>query len=148
LEDLFDVCVREPVILNVDTRTTGIEFWGAPQFLELGDDTFPCFAERMECVLKNEWSHLLQKRDYPATVKWFAACCAVLYISSGQNPRILGSAYKNPGVDVSRRGRNSKACFKAVTNYALLFKAARKPVAGGLGFIAETRMGRRFRRDQ
>jgi hypothetical protein len=105
LEDIFDVYVKEPVTPGVDTRTTVIEFYreGKPQFLELGNETFPGLAEKTEHVLKNEWSHLLQKRDYPKTVKWFVACCAVVYIASEQNPHIFGSAYRNPETAASQR---------------------------------------------
>ncbi|MDR2051535.1 MAG: hypothetical protein LBQ63_07195 [Deltaproteobacteria bacterium] len=42
-EDIFDVYVKEPVIPEVDARTTVIEFYneGKPRFFALGDDTFP-----------------------------------------------------------------------------------------------------------
>lgn len=97
LDDIFDVYVKEPVVDGVDSRTTVIEFYieGKPNFFELGDDTFPGLSDKMERVLKNEWAHLLKKRDYPKTVKWFTACCAVVEISSEQNPYIFGGRYKD-----------------------------------------------------
>jgi len=94
--EIFDVYIKEPVVSEVDSRTTVVEFHEEDEqnYYELEDDTFPGLSEKMEQVLKKQWSYLLEKRAYPETVKWFVACNAIVSIVSEQNPYIFGSAYK------------------------------------------------------
>jgi hypothetical protein len=97
-EEIFDIYIKEPIVEDVDSRTTVIEFYeeGEQGYYELEDDTFPGLAAQMERVLAHEWAYILQKRKYPETVKWFNACNAILNIAAEQNPLIFGGADKNP----------------------------------------------------
>jgi len=94
-DDICDVYFREPVVEDVESRQTIINFT-KEGYCWLEDSVFPGFSENMEIVLENEWSNYLKKREYPETVKWFVSCCAVVHIDSGVNPHIFGGSYKNP----------------------------------------------------
>jgi hypothetical protein len=97
-DNVFDIYVKEPIIDNIDSRTTVIDFYeeGEQNYYELEDSVFPGLAENMERILKNEWSYILKKHNYPQTIQWFIACCAIVEIVSEQNPYIFGGAYKEP----------------------------------------------------
>lgn len=122
LDDVFDIYIKEPIVEDVTSRETVMEFYeeGELNWYELEDSTFGGLSERIENLLKTEWTHFIEKRQYPYTIKWFVACAAVAYISSGQNPAIFGSAYKEPETSAAQRevlfdswGINKKADFSA-----------------------------------
>ena len=96
--DIFDAYILEPVSEDIDSRTTLIHFYdkGYTNCYILTNSVFPGFAEQMEIVLRNEWSHLMEKRAYPKTVQWFVACCAVAHIHCRENPYVFGGQYKEP----------------------------------------------------
>ena len=104
-EDIFDVYIKEPVVEGVESRETEIDLYeeGEQRNYTLEDGTFPGLAKMMELVLENEWSHIVKKRLYPETVKWFVACNAVVSIASECNPYIFGASYKEPGAISSQR---------------------------------------------
>lgn len=121
-DNIFDIYVKEPVVENVTSREIVMDYYeeGALNWYELEDSTFAGLSERMEKLLKNEWACLIEKRQYPDTIKWFVACAAVVYISSEQNPAIFGSAYKEPETSAAQRevlldswGINKRADFMA-----------------------------------
>jgi hypothetical protein len=94
---IFNIYIKEPVIEDINSRTTVIEFDGEDEqrlSFEFDDETFPGLSEQMERLLENEWSDLLPNRAYTETVKWIVACSAVVKIAGGLNPHVFGSAYK------------------------------------------------------
>ncbi|KZX13088.1 DUF1266 domain-containing protein [Methanobrevibacter curvatus] len=97
-EEIFDIYIKEPIVEDVGSKTTVIEFYeeGEQGFYELEDDTFPGLATQMEKALTHQWVYILEKCEYPETVKWFNACNAILNIATEQNPIIFGGADKNP----------------------------------------------------
>lgn len=103
--EIIDVYIKEPVVEGVDNRTVVIEFHEDDEqnYYESEDDTFPCLSEKIEQVLKKEWSYLLEKRAYPETVKWFVACNAIVSIVSEQNPYIFGGGYKESDLISAQR---------------------------------------------
>jgi len=105
LEDIFDIYIKEPVIEGVECRQTVIEFHEKETacYYVLEDSVFPGLSDQMEQVLENNWSHIAQKHDYPETVKWFNACCAVIHIVSGLNPHIFGGTYKTQEIVAEQR---------------------------------------------
>jgi|GEM_PF-543533 Protein of unknown function (DUF1266). len=123
LEDIFDIYIKEPIVEDVTSRTTVIEFYeeGDTNWYELEDETFPGLAEKMASLLQANWRHFEDKRKYPDTVKWFLACQAVLSIAGEQNPAIFGGAYRNPDTAAAQRevlfdswGFNKKEDFMAM----------------------------------
>ncbi|MDR0576135.1 MAG: DUF1266 domain-containing protein [Candidatus Accumulibacter sp.] len=97
-DDIIGIFIKEPVVEDVDSRETFIEYYeqGEQNDYTLENDTFPGLAEQMERALEREWSFIAEKRAYPDAVKWFNACNAVVLIAGEQNPAIFGGAYKNP----------------------------------------------------
>ena len=123
LEDIFDIYIKEPIVEDVTSRTTVIEFYeeGDTNWYELEDETFPSLAEKMSSLLQTNWRHFEDKRKYPDTVKWFLACQAILSIAGEQNPGIFGGAYRNPDTAAAQRevlfdswGFNKKEDFMAM----------------------------------
>ena len=105
LEDIFDIYIKEPIVEDVTSTTTVLEFYeqGESTLYELEDETFPGLSARMDALLRTSWQHFEDKRTYPDTVKWFLACQAVTSIVGGQNPAIFGGAYRNPDTAAAQR---------------------------------------------
>ncbi|MDR3070331.1 MAG: DUF1266 domain-containing protein [Propionibacteriaceae bacterium] len=103
--DIYDIFVKEPVVEDVTSRTVELDFVeeGDANFYELEEETFPGLAALVEQSLTREWSHILRQWDYPVTVNWFLACCAVVQISSERNWRIFGSPPLEARVTDDRR---------------------------------------------
>ena len=98
LKDVFNVYIKEPLTEDVPCRTTMIEFAeeGEDNWYELEDDFFEGLSVKIETLLKNEWAVVRKKKDeLPFRVKWFNATCAVLRISSEQDPELFGGYYPN-----------------------------------------------------
>jgi hypothetical protein len=79
---IFDIYIKEPIVEDVTSRTTVIEFFeeGEQGYYELEDATFPSLSYQIEKILNNEWSYILEKHKYSDTIKWFNACNAIVNI--------------------------------------------------------------------
>ncbi|MDR0355549.1 MAG: DUF1266 domain-containing protein [Deltaproteobacteria bacterium] len=98
VDEVRDVFVKEQSLGDCPDRVVVIELLheGERVVLELPDGVFPGLSSKMEQMLEVHWPQIRKKRDGPQTVKWFMACCAVVFISSGQNPHIFGGLSKCP----------------------------------------------------
>jgi hypothetical protein len=98
LESIFNIYIKEPVTKEVTNRTTVVEFYdeGENNYYELEDITFDGLAEKMEHLIANQWRQFSEKKKAPGAVKWFNACCALVYLSNAQDPELFGGAVKNP----------------------------------------------------
>ena len=96
-KEIVDIYIKEPVVEDVKSRTTVIDYIdaGVLNSFEMDDNTFPGLSEMIELTLANEWSYLTEQYAYPETVKWFVACCSVVSIVSGLNPCVFGNNYND-----------------------------------------------------
>ena len=104
-DDFIDIFIQEPVIKGIECPQTVFELLenGERYYYVLEDSVFPGLSEQMKEVVEYEWTHISKKREYPETVKWLNACCAVVHVVSELNPRIFGGTYKSPEVSAEQR---------------------------------------------
>jgi hypothetical protein len=109
LEDVFDIYIQEPVTEEIEYRTTNINFFdeGEEMSFELDDYNFKDISYQIEKLLDNNWYNLApwhrQKKETPDTVKWFNACNAIVYTSSGVDIEIFGGTFITPESIVSQK---------------------------------------------
>ena len=106
-DDIDDIYIQEPLVEDIDDRTVRVDLCedenGELSYYELDDEIFPGFTEKMEEALKNEWSHIRDKYNYPETIKWFVGCCFIVRVSSQVNPYIFSGERTVPVITRSAR---------------------------------------------
>ena len=109
VKNIFNIHIQEPVTDDVDSRTTVVDYYDEGEEIqyELEDKTFEGLSYKMERLLDREWYDLCPwhaaKKNQPATVRWFNACCAISYISSGIDPDLFGGVMPTPECIVAQK---------------------------------------------
>ena len=104
-EDILDIYIQEPIINDVTSRTTVIDYFdqGELEYYYLTDYVFPDLSKTMENLLKNRLTNFEDNYKYPKTIQWFIACSALNYIYNDLNYKIFGGANKTPKIAVNYR---------------------------------------------
>ncbi|MDR2846500.1 MAG: DUF1266 domain-containing protein [Candidatus Methanoplasma sp.] len=102
IDRIYHIYIREPPPKDwfYFTRIAMICFYnsdGKEELLALEDFWYSDkICEMMENILENEWIRFNTRKNSPDTVKWYNNCCALIRISSGEDPGLFGGVMRTP----------------------------------------------------